>query len=309
MESITQNSNLVKWSRHKEMTEKMAKKLAKMKSLPPQRATRMMQCGDIISGTYCPTCGKVHYTNSNRCRDRLCPLCSWRLSIQRYHEMIAVLDVLRPDMERMGSKVCMLTLTVRNVRVGDLRATMQGMSQAWKRLRQSKAFNSVWGWARCCEITYNAKAHTMHPHMHILLVYDSSDVNIATTMNEMKAGWKRANRLNYSPIIDLREAYSKAGEDELIAAAGEAFAYSIKPATTGLMSIPMLERFANEIGGLRLIGYGKAIKKAREQLGFKDESQEDEHDDSTVCECGTELEHMVLAWSAGGYHNLEEVSR
>lgn len=306
MSIITSKNPLSKWETHKKMAEEMARKIAKMRTVAPGRAARMLTCGDTLSAYRCAECGHMHIAAVQRCRDRLCPLCSWRLSIQRYHEMLEALELLKPKMEDEHIKVCMLTLTVRNVKVKDLKECLCSMSGAWKRLYQSKAFRPVWGWARCTEITYNSMQRTCHPHMHILLLWNEKKINIAHTMATLKAGWQAAARLDYTPIIDLREAYSKDGDDELIAAAGEAFAYSIKPATTGTMPLKQLEEFAAAISGFRFISYGGAIKQARQELGFKDEAEEAERHAETVCTCGNDMEHMVLAWSAGGYHRLRE---
>lgn len=305
MSIITHSDPLNKWVTHKKMAEDMARKLAKMRTIASGRAARMLTCGDTLSTYRCQECGHIHIAAVQRCRDRLCPLCSWRLSIQRYHEMLDALELLRPRMDENHIKVCMLTLTVRNVKVRDLKECLRSMSGAWKRLYQAKIFKPVWGWARCTEITYNSLQRTCHPHMHILLLWDEKNMSIAETMKQLKEGWRAAARLDYTPIIDLREAYSKDGDDELIAAAGEAFAYSIKPATTGNMPLRHLEEFANAISGFRFISYGGAIKQARQELGFKDEDEEQEHQE-TVCTCGSQMEHMVLAWSAGGYHRLKK---
>lgn len=306
MSTIPQAHPIVKWERHKMQSEKLAKRMLRMGSISRQRVSRMLSCGEQINYQYCPTCGKHHVTGIKLCRDRMCPLCSWRLSIQRYHEMVAVLEEMKPEMERMQSKVCMLTLTVRNVNVEDLRSCMLSMTKAWNSLRGSKQFKRVMGWARCAEITYNIRTRTVHPHFHILLVYDSPNVDIASTMGELKAGWKSAASLDYNPIIDLCEAYSNNGNDDIIAAAGEAFAYSIKPATSLLMPDKPLEEFIRQIQGLRFVSYGKRIKELRAKLGYQDELEEEKHEQD-ICECGTRLEKVALVWAAGGYKNLEEV--
>lgn len=302
MSIITQSSTISKWQTHKLLAEKMAKKLSRCGGFSPARANRMLTCGDTLTVAYCPSCGKTHAIHNNRCRDRLCPLCNWRLSIQRYHEMLDTLKELKPTMQ--NKRVAMLTLTIRNIKPYALKDCLKSMSKAWKRLYQAKIFEPVWGWARCTEITYNITTKTCHPHMHILLIWENDNLNIAETMATMKSGWKAAARLGYQPIIDLREAYSKEGDDDIIAAAGEAFAYSIKPATTAAMSLQHLKEFADAIAGYRFISYGGSIKRARMKLGLTDADQITDHNE-TICKCGNKLEHMVLAWSAGGYQQLE----
>lgn len=191
--------------------------------------------------------------------------------------------------------------------MADLREALTSMSKAWKRLQQSRSFRAVYGWARCTEITYNTKTKTAHPHMHILLLWNDPEIRIPKMMGDLRTAWKEAARLDYVPVVDLREAYSKDGEAEAIACAGEAFAYSIKPLTISQMSPQHLEQFANAIRGFRFVSYGGAIKAARMELGYTAEEQaEDEKPVNQVCECGTPLEHMVLVWAAGGYQNIEQ---
>ena len=306
MSIVPQREVLVKWERHKAQSKWLAKRMMKMDSIPKQRAARMSECAELVRYRYCPSCGKAHVVETKLCRDRVCPVCSWRLAIQRYREMVQVLDLMRPEMEQRQSKVCMLTLTVRNVPVEQLRSCMAAMSAAWNNFNRTAAFKSVMGWARCAEITYNTKAKTVHPHYHILLVYNGPDVNIGETMKQLKAGWKSAAALDYNPIIDLCEAYSTSGNDDVIEAAGEAFAYSIKPSTVANMPNKALEVFLSEIAGLRFVSYGRRIKELRKALGLQDELNEEEHSPD-ICECGDKLEEIALVWAAGGYRNLEKV--
>lgn len=304
MSSITQSETISKWAAHKKAAESVAKKLLKSSPAYASRSARMLSCGDTIGAAYCPTCGTYHVQHSHQCRDRLCPLCSWRLSIKRYYEMKEVLEYLRPQLE--SRRVAMLTLTVKNVKAAQLRACLVDMSKAWKRLQQSKAYKSVWGWARCMEITYNQKTKSFHPHMHILTIIDEGAESTATMMKQLKAGWQAAARLPYSPIIDLREAYTKDKREDVIACAGEAFAYSIKPATTAAIPHTQIGSFAAAISGHRLVSYGGAIKEARAALGMTDTEEVEEHE-KNICKCGNQLEYITLVWSAGGYERLEEV--
>ena len=301
---ISQESPLDKWAVHKKQSLEMATRMARMRSINPSRPQRMLSCGDTLTSRYCPSCGHTHVIAAKRCRDRLCPLCTWRLSIQRYHEMMDTLELLQDQIDQEHLHASMLTLTVRNVKVSDLKECLQMIQAAWKRLYQSKLWRGVIGWARCLEITYNSKAKTVHPHLHILaLTEDRIDYQTADT--ELRMGWRSAARLRYNPQTDIREAYDTNGAVDVWRCAGEAFSYSIKPSTLLSMPDKQLETFANQIAGTRMTSYGGIIKTARAQLGFTDDEYADdnEHGDTT-CQCGSPLEEMVLAWSAGGYHRI-----
>lgn len=306
---ISQIPPEVNWGAHKSQAKKLAYRLLNLK-FPKGRAARMLRCGDELELSYCPVCGKYHVSSHSQCRDRLCPVCSWRLSIQRYHQMVEAIEVLKPEMEKLNSKSALLTLTVRNTPPERLRETLLAMSVGWNRFRQTKIFKHVIGWGKCVEVTYNSKNRTMHPHYHILLIYDSADVTWAQEQKEVKAAWQSAMRLDYCPITDIKETYTTTPEKENITkAAGEAFAYSIKPQTTRLMPNDVLELFAQEVQGIRFVGYGGRLKEIRAQLKMEDELGDGTEHYSTVCECGTPLEQMALVWAGGGYRRLKKEER
>ena len=72
-----------------------------------------------------------------------------------------------------------LTLTVRNVRAGDLRATLRQMSEDWNRfINRPKTKQLVAGWAKALEITYNTERHTFHPHYHVILLQDTDALGL-----------------------------------------------------------------------------------------------------------------------------------
>ena len=69
----------------------------------PARAYRMADCSKRIDYTYCPECGSMHIARTYLCRDRLCPLCQWRLSLQRIGDMMYARLAVQPvDTYRRG---------------------------------------------------------------------------------------------------------------------------------------------------------------------------------------------------------------
>lgn len=279
-----------------------------MRSLSPARAARMLSCGDQLRVSYCSGCGRIHPRIAQRCRDRLCPLCSWRLSIQRFHEMKETIGQLESEINAQEMRAALLTLTIKNCKPQQLRATLMSMGDAWARLRHMKVYkDNVLGWARCTEITFNSEAKTMHPHFHILLLLRKDAPNEVLLEGDLRRAWQKAARLDYVPQIDVTAAYCPEGSSSIVAAAGEAFAYSIKPATVGVMSDYYLETFANQIGSLRLTAYGGIIKEARSELGIDDNEEKGDDHRPDQCVCGNNLEELVLQWAAGGYSKIEKL--
>lgn len=289
-----------KWTRSKAASRKMAARL--YNAGLRERAARMWQCGDYLAIQRTPD-GELKADAPQLCRDRLCPMCSWRLARRRFAEMMAVFNSLSAEIIEKDYKATMLTLTIRNMPLSDLRASIDAMATAWHNMIRRELFRDCVGWARSLEITYNAKADTYHPHMHIILIwkrYDESE-----QMGEIiKEAWKRAAELNYMPQTDIRPVYSRDdGKDTsktaVIKAALEAFKYAVKP--DALANVPQSEllEFALAIKGVRFVSYGKAIKAARQALGFTGDDVAEPLDVKGVLPENTIV--ALLAWNGSDY--------
>ena len=97
-----------------------------------------------------------------------------------------------------------LTLTVRNPDITDLRATLQAMNQAWRRLVVRKEFKRVTGWIRTTEVT-RGKDGSAHPHFHCLLMVPSgyfAGKNYVTQARWTEL-WQECARLDYLSLIHI----------------------------------------------------------------------------------------------------------
>ena len=133
----------------------------------------------------------------------------------------------------------LLTLTVKNCPVSELRETLQRMSKAWHQfadIRKSKNWKAVSGWIRSTEIT-RAKDGKAHPHFHVLLFvrpsYFAKDYVSQAQWSEM---WRKALGTDYTPVVDIRRV--KASKEQVEAhgalagahvAAAEVLKYAVKP--------------------------------------------------------------------------------
>lgn len=303
-----------KWQTKKLLSLAMSERMRKWAGLR-KRAARMAECGDITVYKWCPSCGHTHMSSGNLCRDRLCPLCAWRLSLARYGQMMEVLDLLAGDMTREDIHVSMMTLTVRNCTIRDLHDTLADMNKAWASIRHAKYFSdSVWGWARSIEITYNAASRTYHPHMHILLFWKSNASNGKFNTAVVRT-WKHSLGLNYNPIWHHEDAYVGSGVEEYRwreqrrdaadAAAREAGKYVVKSQLLQEIPDDHLKLFADAIAGFHMVSYGGAIKTARTGLGFTDDSF-DEADCGNSCKfCGAEMRKSIMRWAGGTYVEID----
>ena len=287
-----------KWTAAKAASRKMAARLyaAGLNT----RAARMWTCGEYLIVRQ--TADGFAADAPQLCRDRLCPMCAWRLSRRRFAEMMAVFNAIAPEMVAKNYTSTMLTLTIRNMALPDLHAAIDGMSQAWHNLIRREAFRQVAGWARSLEITYNAESKTYHPHMHIILIWEKYD-DSAATAETIRQGWKSVCKLDYTPIIDIRPVYSRDADGDtksaVIKSALEAFKYSVKPDSAEKIPQADLFEFAAAIKGVRFVSYGKAIKRARSALGFKNEDCAEEMD--TANALPDETVAAIMAWNGTSY--------
>jgi plasmid rolling circle replication initiator protein Rep len=135
------------------------------------------------------------------CRVRYCPVCQWRRAlmwVSRFFDAFPRIYAAYPDM-----RYIMLTLTVRNCSITDLRSTVDQMSKAWQRLSQRKSFPAL-GFVRSLEVT-RGKDGSAHPHFHILLAVPPSYFGKNyLSKDKWAALWQDAMRLDYKPVCDVR---------------------------------------------------------------------------------------------------------
>lgn len=311
MNIITQEVGLVKWTDKKKDNLKISKKM--IDAGFQERGLRMKFCGQFLEMKYCPDCGKSAVSSANLCRDRLCPTCSWRLSLKRFAEMCSTISLIN-DLECFNAGF--LTLTVKNCKPENLGFTLKEMAKAWNRMLSNRDLKSyIYGWARSVEVTYNHRTGEFHPHYHIILLYDPGCAE-GTLRGLTNRLWSESCRFDYTPVTDFR--IIKADDDEgtnidnenLTKAILETFKYAVKSKEVENMPIGAFRHLVNGIAGVRMVSYGGLIKDARKELGFKkDELTESDGEIQKMenCTCGQHMQKAVLKWSFTDqqYHTLE----
>lgn len=166
------------------------------------------------------------------CRVRHCPVCQWRRSMKWQAKMFTALPKITKAYPKY--KWIFLTLTVRNCDLVDLRNTIQGMNQGFKRLTDLRAFPSI-GWIRSVEVTRNSVTGQAHPHFHCLLMVPSgyfSGVNYIK-QEEWRLLWQQCMRLDYLPVVNvktvkLKSDYQVGEVSDIGKAICETLKYSVK---------------------------------------------------------------------------------
>ncbi len=154
---------------------------------------------------------KLKLRSSKFCRVRHCPVCQWRRSLMWKSKTIKILPKVVADYPT--HRWLFVTLTQKNVLITDLRDTLSGMNNGFKRMTDRKAFPAV-GWLRSTEVT-RGKDGSAHPHFHCLMQVPAGYFRHGyLTQLEWVELWRKSMRLDYDPVVDVR-AVAK-GKDPLV---------------------------------------------------------------------------------------------
>ena len=190
----------------------------------------------------------------------------WRA---RFLKAIPLIEARHPT-----SKWVLLTLTVRNCPLSELRDTLKHMNESWHRLLKRVEFASnVQGWIRTTEVT-QGRDGSAHPHFHVLMLMRPSYF----THNYVKQArwaelWRECARLDYTPVIDIRTVKARggdSGESPLRRAVMETLKYSVKPSDLTLSRDWLLELTA-QVHKLRFIASGGVLKDVLRETEESDE--------------------------------------
>lgn len=192
------------WDVHRLQAEDVAGLLAYGLPHHQRKALRMNQCANVLEfGRSLDSFGafKLKLKTASFCRNRECPVCQWRRALMwvaRFYRAFPKIYADHPEW-----RYVLLTLTVRNCPVSDLRKTVTGMNQAWQRLIQRKTWPAL-GFVRSLEIT-RSKDGQAHPHFHCLLAVPPSYFgrNYLSTA-KWALLWQECLRVDYTPICDVR---------------------------------------------------------------------------------------------------------
>lgn len=289
-----------KWTMKKELNTRMAVKM--LQAGFDDRARRMRECSDKVEISFCPDCGAYEITRAKLCRDRLCPVCSWRLSIKRYAEMSAVCAALIKDYP--VNKWSLMTLTVQNCAPALLDQTLTNMAAAFNRMRQRKVFKQqILGWARTVEVTFNSKENTVHPHYHVLVMWaENSDIiqegarlinHWIASCRDLMVSYKGQN------IKEIDGSVKEAECQDITGAVLETFKYTQKASDLLSMPIGVFREYTKNMARKRAVAFGGLIKEYMQKLHFKMDDEADEIEPIKLCKnCGNAaLSKAIYQWS------------
>lgn len=247
-------------------------------------------------------------SRANFCRERLCPMCSWRRSLKIFGQVSKIMEYLDNQY-----RYIFLTLTVPNCIPEKLSEVIDDMVKGFNRLMHLKAVKgAVKGYFRVLEVTRNKRNGTYHPHFHIVLAVSCSyfDSRYYIKHDEWLRMWQQSMKDDSITQVDVRTIKNKKTGETSGAAVGSAVAevakYAVKASDYVLKSNPQLmdeivTTLTGALGGRRLTAFSGCFKQAREDLELDDcENGDLIHLDGDI---RNDLGQMIykFKWSAGCY--------
>ena len=291
------------------------------------KANRVSDCGtflefahEISSDGFISEKGKLH--NANFCKDRLCPLCSWRRSYKIFSQASQIMELIGSEYDFL-----FLTLTVPSVPSEMLSETISRMIKSWDKLCKRKSFKtSVNGFFRALEITRNNNSNSKsyglyHPHFHcVLAVSRSYFKDKYISRDEWLSLWQSCYKDMSITQVDIRRARDKfSDQDETVSnhlssAVAEIAKYAVKSsdyifADDESLTDDIVRTLAEALRGRRLTAYGGCFKEAFEKLKLDDAEEGDlVHINDKL---NSSLVWLIVryGWSAGAYKMTDSFIR
>ncbi|MGM0971303.1 MAG: protein rep [Bacillota bacterium] len=283
-----------------------------------KKAEKVCNCAECLVFRRDIETGRLRLSNAYFCKVRLCSMCAWRRSLKiASHNKLIVEEANR----QYKPAWIFLTLTVKNVEGDDLKQTITDMMQGFRKLFQYKKVKTgTLGFFRALEITKNHEQNTYHPHFHVLIPVKRSYFTGKGYIKqaEWTSLWKRAMKLDYTPIVHVQRVKGKKGID------AEAIEKEVRAEMEEQKAILEISKYpvkdtdvirGNEVteenldtvyylddalNARRLIGYGGILKEIHKELNLTDAEDGDlvriEEDEDEVA---NETFEVMARWHVG----------
>ncbi len=248
---------------------------------------------------------KKKLAGANFCKNRFCPVCSWR----RVRNITGQLkDAFSVIQEKEKVATLFLTLTVSNPDVKDLKSTIAKMNKAFKNMSDTKPFkNAVLGYFKSIEILGDKTPKGQaHPHFHILLVvkenyFKKSDYINKSEWTEM---WKKALRVDYTPVVYVSRIKSKDENfSDIDSAIAETVKYSVKHTELFKRSNEDFYYLYTQTKGMRFISAGGILKEHLNLIKIDEDLINLKKENEALW---IEICRLIYTWQNGDYQ-LKEI--
>lgn len=277
LEDLSSRGKKINWATYKKQSLVIADCLQNHHDTR-RRGYNIKYCGTDL--TFSETVSnRIKLVQANFCKDRLCPMCTWRRSLKLFGQTRQLMGLITAK-EQL--RYIFLTLTVRNCAAEDLRQTIDDLIKGFARLmRRKEVKDKTVGAVRQLEVTFNANSYsnaymTFHPHLHVIFAVRQSYFTSRKSdlymigQRQWRKMWAECMSLDYDPQVDVRTIYGKPEQ-----AVAEVSKYPVKMSTLVGIKRDDDRDFAvyNMAVGLvskRLIEYYGIFRQYRQLLRLED---------------------------------------
>ena len=265
-DSITDiKTDVKKFVKRKLMTPTLSKKYDELADIYSDDrfsrwSRRVYECGDYLEFHRFERAG-LKLKSANFCCDRLCPLCNWRRSLRTFAKVSKIIQ--SKTFIETGYRNLFLTLTVKNCQIDELHTAFEHIFYSFNKFLKNKRIKeTIKGYFRALEVTYNSKTRTFHPHLHLILAVPASYFSKNyISQADFTLIWQNSLDVEYTPIVDIRKFKDAKG-------VAEASKYVIKADDKFLKKIPYeaLYFLRLELQNVRLLGSGGIYRQIAKEL-------------------------------------------
>ena len=232
-----------------------------------KESEKIKQCGNFLEFIFkehqITKENKKKLANANFCKNRFCPVCSWRRTRNITGQLKEAFTAIQ---EKEKIATLFLTLTVNNPDVKDLKSAIAKMNKAFKRMSETKRFkNAILGYFKSIEILGDKTPKGQaHPHFHILLVVKESYFKKSDYINksEWTEMWRNALRVDYTPVVYVSRIKSKNENfSDIDSAIIETVKYSVKHSDLCKRSNEDFYYLYTQTKSMRFISAGGILKE------------------------------------------------
>lgn len=227
---------------------------------------RYENCGSFLLFNTDQSKEKRKLASANFCKNRFCPMCSWRKSLSDAFKIAIISHWISVKHKK---KFIFLTLTVPNVAKSELKQAIKELNQSFNRLFMYKDVAQVAkGFVRKLEVTYNENRDDYHPHLHVMIAVNQTYFKSRSYIKQDKwlNLWQKATKNPKITQVDVR-AIKNNDDTSFFDAVLEIAKYTAKDSDM-LKSEEVFDTFYHALKGVRLLGYGGLFKEGMDL--FKD---------------------------------------
>ena len=274
-----------------------------------KESEKIKQCGNFLEFIFkehqITKDTKKKLANANFCKNRFCPVCSWR----RVRNITGQLkDAFSVIQEKEKVATLFLTLTVTNPDVKDLKSTIAKMNKSFQRMSETKRFkNAILGYFKSIEILGDKTPKGQaHPHFHILLIVKESYFKSRDYINqkEFLQMWRDATKNQNITQVDVRRIKSKNENfSDIDSAIAETVKYAVKHSDLCKRTNEDFYYLYTQTKNLRFISAGGILKEHLNLIKIDEDLINLKKENEALW---IEIARLIYTWQNGDYQ-LKEI--